>query len=238
MLEHVFDTSGVHALPDAVKPATALIDRDDLLPVSPALRPLLPDGGLRRGSTLAVDGVGATSLTFALLAEISAQGGWCAAVGVRGLGLLAAQHAGLDLSRLVLVTAPGPDWPTIVATLLDAFEVVVLGRVNPVSIRLQRRLAVRVRDRGRVLVSLGSSAVGDVPVDVRLIGTGAGWRGLERGAGHLHSRQVRIRAEGRRLAGRPRRAAVLLPAADGRLTAAARADPGVIDRPVLVEASA
>lgn len=265
MVEHMFDTGTVSALSisrihtgsDAVRSAAALIDRDDLLPAPTALGPLLPDGGLRRGSTLAVAGAGATSLAFALLAEITAEGGWCAAVGVPSLGLLAANHAGVDLSRLALVTAPGPDWPTIVAALLDAFEIVLLGRLDPVATRLQRRLAIRLRDRGRVLMTLGSAELPHMPADVRLFGAAATWDGLEQGAGHLRRRQVRIRAEGHRLAGCARHATVWLPDIDGRLTATPDVDgrltatadadrrltavpgsPGLGDRPMPVEASA
>src|SRR5258705_4817871 len=60
---------------------------DQSLPVAAALRPLLPGGGLRRGSTIAVAtpglpreamATGATSLLYALLAEASAAGSWCA----------------------------------------------------------------------------------------------------------------------------------------------------------------
>ena len=64
------------------------------LPVVPALRPLLPGGGLRRGSTVAINGqtsipgTGATSLLFAVLAEASAAGSWCAVVGLPRLGLV------------------------------------------------------------------------------------------------------------------------------------------------------
>jgi hypothetical protein len=228
--------SRVHAgLSDIVTPAAALVERDDLLPTPAALRPLLPDSGLRRGSTINVSGAGATSLAFALLAEAIAEGGWCAAVGVDTLGLLAAHHAGLDLSRLVLVPEPGPDWPTIVAALLDAFEIVVLGFPGRTGTRLQRRLVARVRDRGRVLVSLGGDELPHMPPDVRLVGTTAVWEGLGWGFGHLRSRQLQIRAEGRRLSGRTRHATVWLPDADGQITADSS---GGRSHDVLVEASA
>ncbi|MGH9177562.1 MAG: hypothetical protein ACRD0N_03275, partial [Acidimicrobiales bacterium] len=59
-----------------------------LLPVHPALAGLLPGGGLRRGSTVAV--AGSTSLALALVAGPSGAGSWCAAVGVPSLGLVAA----------------------------------------------------------------------------------------------------------------------------------------------------
>jgi hypothetical protein len=241
----MFDTGNVPnadptALPtrlsNVVEPAATMVANDDrLLPTVAALRPLLPDGGLRRGSTVNVQGVGATSLAFALLAEINAAGAWCAAVGFDSLGLLAARHAGLTLSRFVLVPNPGRDWPTIVAALLDAFEIVLLQPPSRSSLKLQRRLAARIRERDRVLVSLGAQEPPGMSPDVRLIGTTSVWEGLGWGFGHLRSRQLQVRAEGRRLAGRPRHATVWLPDPDGRVTSTLF---HVQDRPMLVEASA
>lgn len=222
-------------LSDVVAPAAALTARDDhLLPAPSALRPLFPDGGLRRGSTVSVTGVGATSLAFALLAEASAAGAWCAAVGLDSLGLIAADHAGVTLPRLALVPQPGPDWPTIVAALLDAFEIVLLHPPGSTGPRLQRRLAARLRERDRVLVWLGADVAGMSP-DVRLVGTAGVWDGLGWGHGHLRNRQLHVRAEGRRLAGRPRHAAVWLPGPDGRVVASVTR---LGDRPALVEESA
>jgi hypothetical protein len=81
----------------------AVAAEPDLLPVLPALRGLLP--GLRRGQVVAVDGVGA--LATALVAGVSADGGWCAAVGMPDLGVLAAVAMGVDQQRLLLVDEPG-----------------------------------------------------------------------------------------------------------------------------------
>src|SRR5687768_13037970 len=91
------------------------------LPVGAALRPLLPGGCLRRGSTVAISfsgAGGATSVLFALLAEASAAGSWCAVVGLPRLGLVAAAEAGVALPRLALVPHPGPDWVDAVGALL------------------------------------------------------------------------------------------------------------------------
>lgn len=194
-----------------------LADRDDhLLPTAPALQPLLPDGGLRRGTAIGVTGIGATSLSLALLAEATASGAWCAAVGLDALGPLAAEHAGVTLSRLILVADPGDDWPTIVAALLDAFEIVLLRPPTRVGGSLQRRLTARIRERQRVLVVTTDETVG-LPVDLTLTGVTGTWEGLGWGAGHLHSRQLQIRADGRRLGGRPRHASVWLPDLQGRI---------------------
>jgi hypothetical protein len=218
ILDDVSNTSSLGASLELPTAAALTVRDDHLLPTAPALRPLLPDGGLRRGSTVNVQGVGATSLAFALLAEPHAAGAWCAAVGLHSLGLLAADHAGLDLSRLVLIPEPGPDWPTVVAALLDAFEIVLLRPPGRITTKLQRRLAARIRERDRVLVSLGPDDSLGMPPDVRLIGTAGVWEGLGWGFGHLRSRQLRVRSEGRRLAGRPRQATVWLPDPDGHVT--------------------
>ena len=207
-------------LSGAVRSAATLTDRGEhLLPTMAALRPLFPDGGLRRGSTITIEGLGATSLAFALLAEPNAAGSWCAAVGLGSLGLLAAAEAGISLSRMALVPEPGRNWPTIVAALLDAFPVVLLRPPNPTSAHLQRRLLARLRERNSVLVSVGAGTLSGMSPDVRLIGTDSVWEGLGWGSGHLRSRHVHVRAEGRRLAGQSRHATVWLPDPQGQVAA-------------------
>src|SRR5262249_60155379 len=88
---------------------------DGMLPVVRDLRPLLPGGGLRRGSTVATSG--ATSLVIGLLAAASQAGSWCAIVGMPTIGAIAAAEAGVVLDRLALLPHPGPDWGTVVGPL-------------------------------------------------------------------------------------------------------------------------
>lgn len=120
-------------LVERVRPTT--LATDQRLPVLPALEPLVPGGGLRRGSTLSIDGPAATSLALATAAAASQAGAWVAAVGFPSLGLVAAAELGVALGRLVLVaspdTDPGPDnetaaWAAAVAALVDAFEIVLV----------------------------------------------------------------------------------------------------------------
>jgi hypothetical protein len=54
-----------------------VLTAEQLLPVAAPLRPLLPDGGLRRGSVVAVRN--SMSLLVGLAAEASAAGAWVAA---------------------------------------------------------------------------------------------------------------------------------------------------------------
>lgn len=210
--------AGAPSPPGAVVVSRGALAGERLLPVAPALERLFPGGGLRRGSTVAV--TGSTSLALAVLAGPSTAGSWCAAVALPALGLVAAAEMGVALERLALVPAPGPEWPAVVAALLDALDVVMVGtgpRVRPAD---TRRLVARARERGAVLLVLG----GWDGADVRLSVSGAApkergrqceWRGLGAGHGHLQARQVEVVAEGRGAASRVRRRRLWLPTEGG-----------------------
>lgn len=191
-----------------------------VLPVAGALASLLPDGGLRRGSTVCVGGGPASSsLALALVAEASSLGSWCAAVGWPTLGVAAAAELGVALERFPLVASPPPaEWPTIVAALLDAFDVVLVRPPAGRRLRLgdARRLSARARERGAVLVLLA----GVEGADVRLATERAEWHGIGDGHGHLTGRAVDVVAGGRGAASRPRRARLWLPAPGGGIAAA------------------
>jgi len=204
---------GLAGLPESVRPVSLAGGR--VLPVLPALVGLLPGGGLRRGSTVAV--AGSTSLALALLAGPSAAGSWCAAVGLPSLGLLAAAEVGVAVGRLALVASPGADWAAVVAALLDALDVVVV-RLPDRGVRAAdaRRLGARARERGAVLVPLGRWE----GADVRLSVASSSWQGLGEGSGHLRARLVEVVAEGRGAAARPRRARLWFPSADGEVVPA------------------
>lgn len=216
------------------------------LPVLPELRELLPWRGLRRGATLAV-GAGAdrgepttdpgtTSILLALLVAASEAGSWCAVVGIPTLGHVAASELGIVLDRLALVPNPGPDWPSVVAALLDGVDVVVAAPPGPLAPAITGRLMARARQRGSVLVSYGAWQGADLTLDSR---HGA-WQGLGSGRGRLRCRRLTIVARGRRAVA-PKRVEVWLPAASGRLapitdvamTSAVRAGPRSLGRPAL-----
>lgn len=179
---------------------------DRVLPVIRELRPLLPGGGLRRGSTIAASGT--TSLVIALLAAASQAGSWCAVIGMPTLGAVAADEAGVALERLALVPHPGPEWATVVGALLDGFDVVVIAPPGPVAVSLTRRLAARARQRGGVLIGCGSWPGADLSIE----STRGVWEGLDRGRGRLRRRQLTVTARGRGAAAQPREATFLLPA--------------------------
>src|SRR6266511_11772 len=98
---------------------------DRVIQMPPPLCDMLPGRGLRRGSTVAVRG--STSMLFVMLAAATRGGCWCAVVGMQDLGLVAADELKVDLERLALVPNPGPDWPEVVAALLDGIDLVVVA---------------------------------------------------------------------------------------------------------------
>ncbi|MBW3605710.1 MAG: hypothetical protein KY460_12555 [Actinobacteria bacterium] len=82
-----------------------------------------------------------------------------------------------------------------------------------------------------------ADAAAGVPLDVTLTGSTGVWEGLGWGAGHLRSRQLQVRADGRRLGGRPRHTTVWLPDPQGRVTSA-RPVRAPVPRPQRVESVA
>ncbi|MDP1819753.1 MAG: hypothetical protein Q8K58_07625 [Acidimicrobiales bacterium] len=222
-IEQVFDAGTMGAaealeeLKERVRPVA--LAQQQRLPVLPGLADLLPGAGLRRGSTVSISAVpqmgGATTLALALLAEASRAGSWVAAVGLPSLGLVAADELGVALERLVLVAAPERDgWGSVVAALIDGFDLVVLhagrGGVRPTD---ARRLVARGRERGSVLVQLGAGWAGEA--DLALQVTAARWEGLGEGHGHLRARRVTVTSGGRGEAARPRQVDLWLPSSEG-----------------------
>lgn len=183
-----------------------------VLPVAPELSGLLPSRGLRRGSTVAVAAGravagGGTSLMLALLSEASRSGSWCAVVGVPSLGAVAAAESGIVLERLALVPNPGPDWPTVVAALIDGVDLVVTAVPGPISASVASRLVARARQRGSVLMPFGQWTGADVTLQV----THGRWEGLGAGHGRLRRREVTVLARGRGAAARPREITMWMP---------------------------
>ena len=187
-----------------------------LLDAPAPLASLLPEGGLRRGSTVAVGmgpAPGSVSLATSLLAPASAAGAWCAVVAFPDLGLVAAAESGMVLERLALVPRPGEQWAVVVAALLESIDIVVVRPPARVRVGDARRLMARARERAAVLMVLdGSGGLGRWPegADVRLEVTGSRWAGLGVGHGHLQEREVEVTVTGRRGATRPRSTRVRL----------------------------
>ena len=211
-IEHVFDivtNMSVASLPSPqalVAPIALATHRT--LPVAPSIRNLFPDGGLRRGSTVAISG--SMSLALSTLSSASAEGSWCAAVNLPTLGLQAASEMGIELERFALVPRAGLQWATVTAALIDALDIVLVhpfGKVREVD---ARRLSARARERGSVLIPVVDDHSDWPAADLRLRCEGTQWQGLGTGHGYLRKQQLKIVAEGRGAASRSRQALVSL----------------------------
>jgi hypothetical protein len=200
----------------------------EVLAVAPALASLFPGGGLPRGATI---GLGAASsparssvgLLLALLAQASAAGSWCAAVGLPQLGVVAASEAGVALHRLALVPQPGDDLSGVLSALVDGVELIAVGGCAGLRDKQRQALAARARARGAVLLALDSWPGSDLCLVVRSDPaiTHGGWSGLGGdGHGRLRQRQAQIRAIGHGLPQRGRTVTVLLPGPLGTVCAA------------------
>ncbi|MGK4580046.1 hypothetical protein [Kitasatospora sp. HPMI-4] len=189
-----------------IRPAALTPTGEDLLPVLPALAPLLPGGGLRRGAVVSV--LGDTGLLLALAAGAAAvEGAWSAAVGLPDLGLAAAAGYGFDLRRLLLVDDPGQHWPEVVAALAGAVGLILLRPEGPVSAQLAARLTAVLRRGGCALLVAGPWP----GAGLRLAVKSARWFGLGDGYGQLVGRQTEVTAEGRGAGARARTARLWLP---------------------------
>ncbi len=209
------------ALPADVlaKIAPITLASDQLLPLSPALSAVVPWAGLRRGTSVSVQGapgLGVTSLALALVAEATSQGSWVAVVGVPTCGLGAAVELGVAPERLAIIDQPAPaEWPAVVGALLGAVDLVVVSPQHRLRPADQRRLLSRARERGTVVVSVGAEPIGSTDLGFTI--TGAHWHGLGQGHGYLRRRDIELRIEGRREASRPQTVYLRLPGSSGNI---------------------
>ena len=201
------------ALVPKIAPVT--FARDRVLPVDPALAPLLPEGGLMRGSIVGCQGPTALSAALGLVAAASAAGSWLAVAGISSLGLRAASELGIALDRLVMVADPARDageepWTNVLSALIDGFDLVVLRA--DVRASTARRLQARLQTHGAVLLVVGDP--GPFSCDLVVTAGPGTWEGLGHGSGRLVRRRLPLSASGRRLP-RERRIDVWLPGPDG-----------------------
>jgi len=184
--------------------------------VLPALRGLLPRGGLARGSVVAVAEFGL--LCLALAAAASANGAWCGIAGIPEAGVPAAAALGLDAGRILLVPDPGLSWPQVVASLLDGCELVMLRPPARIPAQVRQRLEATLRRGCGVLL-----VAGDWPgAQLRLRVASQRWTGLGDGHGRLRACCAQVVADGRGEAAMTRTRWLWLPGEDGGV---ARADP-------------
>ncbi|QBJ95446.1 hypothetical protein ERC79_05345 [Rhodococcus sp. ABRD24] len=207
--------AAVPARGGAVSDASVPGESAQVLPVPTPLATLLPNGGLARGSVVAVSG--ATSLLLGLLATVTAAGGHAAVIGRPGLGLLAATEMGAQLQRLAFVPDPGPDPVEVAAVLLDGMDLVVLG-LGGASVPPSRARAVvaRVRSkRSTLVVTDGHWDGAEVRLDAQVRGYDGVGSGADAGRGRVCAVRLAVRAQGR--AFRPRSTCLDLRSAQGRV---------------------
>ena len=195
-----------------------LVPGAGVLPVAPVLAELFPGGGLPRGAVVAVES--SPALLLALLAQASADGSWCAVVGMPQLGLVAAHEAGLELSRVALIPRPGGELVGVVSALLDGLDLVALAAPEQLRAGDRQRLTARARQRGAVLLSVGSWP--GAALHVHLDRSRAQWQGIGgtgQGHGRLRSRQAPVQVTGRAGPHATRTASVLLPGSAGAVAA-------------------
>ena len=206
--------------------------------MAPPLDALLPDGSLRRGTTLAVTGPGrgsdteraadgSISVALALMAAASGTGSWCALVGLDGLGAVAAHELGIDLARLAVIPHPGVAWAEVTAAVIDGVDLVVLCPPFPPRPAMARRLVARARERRSVLVVVPGRAGWPDPPDLSLSIGEARWDGAGTGEGFLSRRRMTVTVTGRRSAARSRSHQLWLPSTTGAM---ADAHPAGWDR--------
>jgi len=184
----------------ATRAAPAVLAGDRLLVVAGPIGQLLPAGGIRRGSTVALDGppgTGSTTVAFLLAAATTSVGEWAAVVDPDGtLGARAAAEIGVALERCAIVRHVAPDrWATVVGALLDGVSLVAAAVPPGLRPGDARRLTARARERATVLVTLGPWPV---EATLRIHARGRNWSGLAPGGGLLApGSSVDVRVEGK-----------------------------------------
>lgn len=186
---------------------------DPVLPLDPALAPLLPGRGLQTGVVYSVSP--SPSLLFALMSAASRRGSWCAAVGMPTLGLEAAAASGIDLSRLILVPHPGERWLAVVSALAEVVPLIAMNPGSPVRDADAARLSARLRDRGCTLLTTSSWPQGEGLISLH----DPQWEGIGEGWGLLSDRTVTVTAQTRQTP-RPQSLRLRLPGSLGGVESA------------------
>lgn len=191
-----------------------------LIPVSPALQSILPEGGLQVGTTYSLSS--SPGLIAALLGTASGTGTWCAAVGMPTLGVEALAGHGVELSRLLLVPEPGPRWLSVVSALSEVIPLIAIRPSAPVRDAEVSRLSARLRDRGCTLLVVSGGLAGSADPWPQSEGSirvqDPHWQGLGSGWGALEECEVTVTARTRRSPG-PQSVRVRLPGSGGMLEA-------------------
>ncbi len=184
------------------------------LAVADDVRELLPDSGLVRGRIVRCSGDAGLSLALSLCSLATQQGSWLGVVGVEHLGLLAAVEHGVALERTVLVHPPktSREWSITVAAAIEGLDLLIVAVPERLSVNDARRVQTRLQSRRAVMIIVDNTVLSqsrsmnglneaqqflaDVVLDTKT----KSWSGVDKGAGYLQHRDVRIRVSGRRVA--------------------------------------
>ncbi len=175
------------------------------LPVSPDLHAMFPEGGLVRGRTVLCGGDAAVALALRIVSQPTQAGSWLGVVGVHNIGVQAASEQGVALQRVVFVqpATSRAEWVSTVAAAADGFDVLMLEVPHGITVADARRVQTRIQSRRNALVLIGATqklALQSVfQPDVVMDTTTTQWNGIERGAGHVQSREVCVAVSGRRV---------------------------------------
>ncbi|MCO6005178.1 hypothetical protein NE236_09295 [Actinoallomurus purpureus] len=196
------------------------------IPVLPALRAIVPGGGLRPGTVTGVDG--STTLALALAAGLGDR--WCAIVGLPEAHVLAAtafggEDGGLDPTRVLLVDDPGRRWADVVAALTDGCAMVLVRPPEEPPAHVARRLTTLARRNGCALVTTGPWAGAALRLRVET----NHWSGVGDGTGHLRGRRALVAVSGRGAAAPGHRVWLWLPGPDGAVAVAEHEGPARLE---------
>jgi hypothetical protein len=142
------------------------------------------------GFTVSVEG--STSVLFAVAAGIWGPGHWGVLAGLPDAGLLAARQAGIRLERATVIPDLGSEPLRVLAALVDAFGVVILGSLA-VTAADRRRIEARVRHRRAHLIVGGPWPGARMAVEVERVMRD----GIGHGDGTFGTAQVTARIRSR-----------------------------------------
>lgn len=103
-----------------------------------------------------------SGLVFALT-RAAGEKSWIAVAGIKNFGWEAAGNAGVPLERLVVVECSQEHAAVALATLLEGFDVLVVGDLSLAPVQ-QRTLVARARTAGRVIITVRPWLVPSMPL--------------------------------------------------------------------------
>lgn len=98
------------------------------------------------------EATGGAALLLTAMKEVFTDQSWMVLVGVTNFGWEAAQRSGIDLRRVIEVRCPPTQAAQVLSTLLEGFEVLVVGDIE-LTFPQQRTLTARARMLDRFILT-------------------------------------------------------------------------------------